>query len=43
MIEAVKDARFAPRALQAMRDAYTEEPSPMLKDMIHRFRAKFSL
>ena len=43
MIEAVKDARFAPRALQAMRDAYAEEPSPMLKDMIHRFRAKFSL
>ena len=43
MIEAVQDARFAPRALQAMLDAYQESPSLPLKDMIRRFRAKFSL
>ena len=43
MIEAVADPRFAPRALQAMHEAYLEAPSGMLKDMILRFRAKFSL
>ena len=43
MLEAVEDARFAPRALQAMKDAYAEEPSVMLKEMIGRFRARFSL
>ncbi len=43
MVQSVKESRFAPRALQAMRDAYTEAPSPALKDLILRFRAKFSL
>ena len=43
MLEAVEDARFAPKALQAMRDAYAEMPTDSLKDMILRFRAKFSL
>ena len=43
MLEAVEDARFAPKALQAMRDSYTETPSRSLKDMILRFRARFSL
>ena len=43
MIEAVADARFAPRALQAMREAYAELPSAALADMIGRFCAKFGL
>lgn len=43
MLEAIDDARFAPTALQAMREAYVESPSAMLKDMILRFRAKFGL
>ena len=43
MMESLADARFAPRALQAMRDAYAEAPSAMLRDMIRRYRAKFSL
>lgn len=43
MLEAVDDARFAPKALQAMRDAYAETPSDSLKDMIIRFRRKFGL
>ena len=43
MMESLEDARFAPRTLQAMQEAYAEAPSPMLKDMIRRYRAKFSL
>ena len=43
MLEAVEDARFAPRALQAMREAYAELPSAALADMIGRFCAKFGL
>ncbi|MBE6398335.1 MAG: hypothetical protein E7046_15155 [Lentisphaerae bacterium] len=43
MLKAVEDARFAPKALQAMREAYAEAPSAMLKDTILRFRAKFGL
>lgn len=43
MLLSVEDARFAPKALQAMREAYVEQPSPSLKDTILRFRAKFSL
>lgn len=43
MVEAVSDARFAPRALQAMLDAYAEAPSASLADMIARFRARFGL
>lgn len=43
MLESIEDARFAPKALQAMREAYVEMPSQSLKDMILRFRAKFSL
>ncbi|MBP3407187.1 MAG: DUF456 domain-containing protein [Kiritimatiellae bacterium] len=42
-LESVEDARFAPKALQAMREAYVEMPSQSLKDMILRFRARFSL
>jgi hypothetical protein len=43
MLLSIEDRRFAPRALQAMRDAYTESPSPALKDLIYRFRGRFSL
>ena len=43
MMESLVDARFAPRALRAMQDAYSEAPSAMLRDMILRYRAKFSL
>ena len=43
MLESVEDARFAPKALQAMREAYVEMPSQSLKDMILRFRTRFSL
>ena len=43
MLEAVEDVRFAPRALQAMREAYAELPSAALADMIGRFCAKFGL
>ena len=43
MLESLEDVRFAPKALQAMREAYIEAPSQSLKDMICRFRAKFSL
>ena len=43
MMESLSDPRFAPKALQAMRDAYVETPSQSLKDLILRFRKKFSL
>ena len=43
MVAAVEEARFAPRALQAMREAYSEAPSAALGDLIGRFRAKFGL
>ena len=43
MLEAVEDARFAPRALKAMREAYAEAPSAALADMIQRFCVKFGL
>jgi hypothetical protein len=43
MLQSLEDASFAPKALQAMREAYTEAPSPSLKDLILRYRAKFSL
>jgi hypothetical protein len=43
MLEAVEDSRFAPKALQAMREAYAEMPTGSLKDLILRFRARFSL
>ena len=43
MMEAVEDSRFAPEALRAMREAYAEMPTASLKDLILRFRAKFSL
>ena len=43
MVASVEDARFAPRALRAMQDAYIEAPSPGLADLMRRFCAKFSL
>ena len=43
MLESLEDARFAPKALQAMREAYVEAPSDSLKDMILRYRGKFGL
>ena len=43
MLLAKDDASFAPRALAEMRTAYSEAPSPMLRDLIGRFRAKFGL
>ena len=43
MLQSVEDSSVAPKALQAMREAYTESPSPSLKDLILRYRAKFSL
>ena len=43
MLEAVEDSRFAPKALQAMREAYAEMPTGSLKDLILRFRARVSL
>lgn len=42
MLEAVEDARFAPKALQAMREAYVEAPSDSLKELIIRFSGKFA-
>ena len=43
MLLAKADPRFAPRALAEMRTTFTETPSPMLRDLILRFRAKFDL
>ncbi len=43
MMEARKDARFAPRALKELRTAYVENPSDMLKVVIGNFRGRFGL
>lgn len=43
MLEARKDARFAPRALQELRAAYVERPSEYLKQIIGKFRGRFGL
>ncbi len=43
MMEARKDARFAPRALKELRTAYVENPSDMLKKVIGNFRGRFDL
>lgn len=43
MLLAKDDARFAPRALAEMRTAFAETPSAMLRDLIERFAARFSL
>ena len=43
MMMSLSDPRFAPKALQAMREAYAEMPSQSLEDLIRRFGAKFSL
>lgn len=43
MLLSQEDARFAPRALAEMRTAFSETPSAMLRDLIGRFAAKFSL
>lgn len=43
MLEARKDARFAPRALQELRTAYVENPSELLKEVIGNFRGRFNL
>ena len=41
MLLSKDDASFAPRALEEMRTAYGETPSPALLDLIGRFRARF--
>ncbi len=43
MFEARHDARFAPRALEELRTAYAEKPSPLLGQIIEKFRATFGL
>ena len=43
MLEAGKDARFAPRALQELRTAYVENPSDYLKMIIGKFRSRCGL
>lgn len=43
MLEARKDARFAPRALRELRTAYVETPSELLKEVIGNFRGRFNL
>lgn len=43
MMKSLQDPQFAPKALQAMREAYTEMPSQFLKELIIRYRSKFSL
>ena len=43
MLLSKDNASFAPRALAEMRTAYAETPSPMLRDLIERYREKFSL
>jgi len=43
MLLAKDDAGFAPRALEEMRTAFSETPSGMLRDLIGRFAARFSL
>ena len=43
MLEAGKDARFAPRALKELRTAYVENPSDYLKMIIGKFRSRFGL
>lgn len=43
MLEARKDARFAPRALKELRTAYVENPSELLKEVIGNFRGRFNL
>lgn len=43
MLLSKDDASFAPRALAEMRTAYAETPSPMLRDLILRYREKFKL
>ena len=43
MLLSKDDESFAPLALAEMRTAYSETPSPMLRDLILRYRAKFNL
>ena len=43
MLLSKDNVSFAPRALDEMRAAYAESPSPMLRDLIERYREKFSL
>ncbi len=45
MLEAIEDARFAPQALRAMKEASLEfeRPNASLRDLILRFAAKFNL
>ncbi len=43
MMEARRDARFAPRALKELRTAYAESPSETLKTLIADFRGRFGL
>ena len=43
MFEARRVARLAPRALEELRTAYAEKPSPLLGQIIEKFRATFGL
>jgi hypothetical protein len=43
MMLSLEKPQFAPKALQAMREAYIEMPTQSLKDLILRYRGKFSL
>jgi hypothetical protein len=43
MLLSKDNGQFAARALAEMRAAYAEAPSPMLRDLILRYRAKFNL
>ena len=43
MLQSRRDARIAPLALREMRTAYAETPSPMLQQVIEKYRAQFGL
>ncbi|MBO5939791.1 MAG: hypothetical protein J6R18_01155 [Kiritimatiellae bacterium] len=43
MMMSLQKPQFAPKALKAMREAYTEMPSQFLKELIGRYRSKFAL
>ena len=43
MLEAVEDARFAPRALREIETLCRESPSPQFSHLAERFRSRFNL